>query len=130
MTMQHRPMHPRKETHFSCLDLCDLCWNSKQPQEDNAILLEIWHTGGLFQVGTALPKNLKVTIGGASGEWHVEGTVSRCQQDAYGFLAEIHVKSPRDWFPRAYQPPYLLRRNRSVAQHAGQSSVQKILRAG
>jgi hypothetical protein len=116
----------RRQTHFACLDLCDFHWTAKSAQKsgsDSAILLEVWHSGGLFQIGSALPGDSMVTISSPDGKWEVQGTVESCKQDDYGFLAEVRVDSPDAWFPHRYRPPYLMRRRHAAIV------VPKILRA-
>jgi hypothetical protein len=123
------PSKQRQEPHFACLDLCDFRWTSESAHaagSENAVLWEIWHTGGLFQIDRALPRDSTVVIGGAFFDLQIEGTVSSSQQDEYGFLVEVRVNSPKNWFPGAYQPPYLLRHR--PASHSPRR--QKILRAG
>jgi len=122
-TVQHR------DPHFACLDLCDFHCEGSAPATscgpETAVLLEIWHSGGLLQIDKAIPKGSTVTVGGTAGEWHAEGTVASCRPDPYGFLVEMRVKSRRDWFPHGYKPPYLVRR--SAADHL--RTNPKILRA-
>jgi hypothetical protein len=125
-----RPSKHRHEPHFACLDLCDFVWTSESTNAagaESAVLLEIWHTGGLFQIDRPLPKDSTVVIGGPSFDLRIEGTVRSTKQDEYGFLVELRIKSPQHWFPRSYQPPYLIRRHRPSGHRL---DGQKILRAG
>jgi hypothetical protein len=105
----------RNEARFACLDLCDFRWSGPPPASglELAILLEIWCLGGLFQTSAAIPKDSIVTIATANGL--VNGKVRSCAQDDYGFLVEVNVGDPQNWFPRAYQPAYLVRRNTLAA---------------
>jgi hypothetical protein len=111
------PTQDRNEARFACLDLCDFRWSrtvAADPEgSEFAILLEIWHSGGLFQTSNAVPEHSTVTI--VTGNGSVKGEVRSCEQDDYGFLVEVRVAEPQIWFPRAYQPAYLLHRNRLAA---------------
>jgi hypothetical protein len=112
---QVMPTKTYSGARFACLDLCDVRW-SRTPGaagSELAILLEIWRSGGLFQTSAAIPKDSTVTI--TTGNGPVNGMVRSCQQDDYGFLVEVGVVEPQNWFPRAYQPALLLRRNRLAA---------------
>ena len=105
------PTQTSNEGRFACLDLCDFRWSGPPPAAglEPAILLEIWCSGGLFQTSGAIPKDSIVTIATANGP--VNGKVRSCAQDDYGFLVEVSVVEPQNWFPRTYQPAYLVRRN-------------------
>ena len=107
-----------KQIHYDCLDLCDFSWRGARAHvagSESAILLEVWHSGGLFQTTQAVPRRSKVRIGSASSGKAVEGSVHSCREDAYGFLIEVHVSDPANWFPGVYQPPYLTRQTRVAA---------------
>jgi len=108
-----------KQIHYDCLDLCDFSWHGTRASNvagsESAILLEVWHAGGLFQTTQAVPKRAKVLIGAASSGEQVAGSVQSCREDAYGFLVEVHVSNPAKWFPAVYQPPYLTRQTRVAA---------------
>jgi hypothetical protein len=108
-----------KQTHYDCLDLCDFSWRGTPASQlvgsESAILLEVWHSGGLFQTTNAIPKRATVLIGAASSGIQVEGLVQACRVDAYGFLVEVRILDPAHWFPGVYQPPYLTRQTRVAA---------------
>lgn len=112
-----KPNQTSTQPRFACLDLCDFRWSGTHAADPEgsefAILLEIWHSGGLFQTSNAIPKHSTVAIVTANGP--VNGKVRSCEQDDYGFLVEVRVAEPQIWFPRAYQPAYLLSRNRLAA---------------
>lgn len=112
-----KPNHTSNQPRFACLDLCDFRWSpalAADPEgSELAILSEIWHSGGLFQTSNAIPKDSTVTISTRNGP--VNGKVASCGQDEYGFLVEVRVVQPRNWFPRAYRPAYLLHRTSLAA---------------
>jgi hypothetical protein len=112
-----KPNQISSQARFACLDLCDFHWTrtpaAQAEGSESAILLEIWHSGGMFQTSNAIPKDSTVTI--ATGNGPIGGSVRSCHRDDYGFLVEVQIAQPKNWFPRAYRPPYLLRRNRRLA---------------
>lgn len=97
------------EERFLCLDMLRV--SSVNPfgttSSHCAILTEIWSSGALIQTDTAIPVESILTL--AVPDCLVHAHVNSCNQDNYGFLIQITVDSPPDWFPRKYQPDHLLR---------------------
>jgi hypothetical protein len=79
---------------------------SDEASSECAILMEIWDSGAVLQTDTAIPKNSIVTLGTPNGP--VDAKVSSCKQDDYGFLIEVTVNPSERWFPKSYQPVYLM----------------------
>ena len=111
---------PNSDQPLPALDLCEIRWRPTfedgpelSVQSDQAILLEISRRGGLFQTSVSIPPNVEVDI--HIGDSVVRGSVFTITQDEYGFLADIRVESSWNWFPRRYQPAYLLLPERVAA---------------
>ena len=96
------------DIRHECLDIFPLKWpitGTKDECSDCGILLEIWRTGGLFQTGVPIPVGSRVEF--ALTGRTVQGQVTGCVQDEYGFLVHVSVHQNDNWFPQSYCPPYL-----------------------
>jgi len=70
-----------------------------------AIVLEIEPAGGLVQTTVAIPCNSEITL--ETGLGVVQGHVTSCEEDAYGYIVDFAINDQaRKWFP-AYVPPFL-----------------------
>jgi hypothetical protein len=90
-----------------CLDLMKVSWVATQEsrQSDCAILLEIEPDGGLLQTTVAIPYGSEITLN--PGPESVQGRVTDCQQDDYGYIVSFQViRGGARWFPN-YVPPFV-----------------------
>ena len=91
---------------YFCLDMLEARFASAPPvQTSDAILLEVWHSGGILQTGVPVQPGTSMLL--SPSKRSVRGRVLSCLQDDYGYVIEFAVDSEDGWFP-AYQPPYLL----------------------
>lgn len=91
---------------YQCLDLLRVKFEGRLHEEivEDAVLLEVWETGGLLQTDAeALPGCFIDFI-----QPVVRGQVNFCSKDDYGYLVDFTVSLPGSWFPVGYQPPYVL----------------------
>jgi len=90
-----------------CLDLIKVSWVTAQQsrQSDCAILLEIEPEGGLLQTTVAIPCGSKIALD--TGDGTVEGRVTGCQQDNYGYIVNfLVIAGEAGWYP-IYLPPFV-----------------------
>ena len=74
-------------------------------KSDCAIILEIEPAGGLAQTTVAIPRMSEITLDYGLGS--VQGHVTSCEEDAYGYLVNFVVHNPAEkWFPE-YLPHFL-----------------------
>jgi len=90
-----------------CLDMMKMSWVGMDGvnKSDCAIILEIDPAGGLVQTAAAIPRNSEITL--ETGQGLVQGHVTSCEQDAYGYIVDFAINDhARNWFPE-YVPPFL-----------------------
>ncbi len=90
-----------------CLDLMKVSWVGKQGsrQSDCAILLEIEPSGGLLQPTVPIPCGSEITL--SNGAELVNGQVTSCEQDIYGYIVNFTVSDrATGWYPN-YVPPFI-----------------------
>src|ERR1700682_3094875 len=90
-----------------CLDMIKVGWVGTDgfKKADCAIILEIEPTGGLVQTTVAIPCSAEITVD--TGLALVQGRVTSCEEDAYGFIVNFAINDhARNWFPE-YMPPFL-----------------------
>jgi hypothetical protein len=90
-----------------CLDMVKVSWVGTDglKKSDCAIILEIEPAGGLVQTTVAMPFSSEFTLD--TGLGLVQGHVTRCEQDAYGFIVNFTINDrENNWFPE-YVPPFL-----------------------
>ena len=90
-----------------CLDMMKVSWVSSDGfrKSDCAIILEIDAAGGLVQTTVAIANSSEITLDTGLGV--VQGHVTSCEEDAYGYLVNFVVDRPAEhWFPE-YVPPFL-----------------------
>jgi hypothetical protein len=100
------PAVSEKSQHYLCLDLLDATFESAPPIQDNAILVEVWRTGGLLHINRAVPMHCNVCLAAPAGT--VRGKVVSCLKEEAGHVVEFTVAANQNWFPETYFPPYLL----------------------
>jgi len=90
-----------------CLDMIKVSWvgTGGSRKSDCAIILEIEPAGGLVQTSVAITSRSDITLDAGLGL--VQGHVTSCEEDAYGYLVNFVVDDPAEnWFPE-YVPPFL-----------------------
>ena len=90
-----------------CLDMMKVSWAGTDgfKKSDCAIILEIEPAGGLIQTTVAIPYRSEITLD--TGLGLVQGHVTSCEQDAYGYIVNFAINDPASkWFPE-YVPPFL-----------------------
>jgi hypothetical protein len=90
-----------------CLDMIRVSWVGPNGlrKSDCAIILEIESAGGLIQTTVAIPRRSEITLD--TGLGLVQGQVTTCEEDAYGFIVNFAINDEtRNWFPE-YVPPFL-----------------------
>ena len=90
-----------------CLDMVKVSWLGTDgcKKSDCAIILEIEPAGGLVQTTVAIPRSSEITL--KTGLGLVQGRVTTCEEDAYGFIVNFAIEDEsRNWFPE-YLPPFL-----------------------
>jgi hypothetical protein len=99
----------RPNERVLCLDMFQVNWRSGRIQSsDSAILVEIGDFGGLLQTNIEIPAGKKLSIALPNGA--INGKVSSCKRDDFGYLVEILVDAAADWFQGSYRPPFLKER--------------------
>ena len=90
-----------------CLDMIKVSWvgTGGSRKSDCAIILEIEAAGGLVQTTVSIPSTSEIMLDNGLG--FVQGHVTSCEEDAYGYLVNFVVDDPgKNWFPE-YAPPFL-----------------------
>jgi hypothetical protein len=90
-----------------CLDMIKVGWVGIDgfKKTDCAIILEIEPTGGLVQTTVAIPYSTEIIVD--TGLALVQGRVTSCEEDAYGFIVNFAINDKvGNWFPE-YVPPFL-----------------------
>src|SRR5579872_5695157 len=90
-----------------CLDMMRVSWvgTDGSKKADCAIILEIESSGGLVQTTVAIPGGSEITLNTVLGL--VQGHVTSCEEDAYGYIVNFAVSDQaQKWFPE-YIPPFL-----------------------
>jgi hypothetical protein len=90
-----------------CLDMMKVSWMGTDgfKKSECGIILEIEPTGGLVQTTVAIPTSLQITLD--TGQGLVQGHVTSCEEDAYGYIVNFAVNDQTEnWFPE-YIPPFL-----------------------
>jgi len=90
-----------------CLDMLKVSWvgTDGSKKTDCGIILEIEPTGGLVQTTAAIPCSSEITLD--TGLGLVQGHVTNCEEDAYGFVVNFVIDDRlKNWFPE-YVPPFL-----------------------
>lgn len=90
-----------------CLDMIKVSWVGADglKKSDCAIILEIELAGGLVQTTVAIPSRSKITLDVGLGL--VQGHVTNCQEDPYGYVVNFVIEDrATNWFPK-YVPPFL-----------------------
>ena len=91
----------------SCLDMMKVSWVGTDgcKKSDCGIILEIDPVGGLVQTTVAIPFESKITLD--TGVGLVQGHVTSCEQDPYGYIVNFAIDDQaRNWFPE-YVPAFL-----------------------
>jgi hypothetical protein len=106
--LQADPLTVSEAQHQLCLDMLKVTWrnNLGNLMSDCAILLEIWSTGGLVQVTTAIQPGSKLEIKTKSTT--TQASVISCERDEFGFVVRFASEGAQNWFPNSYRPPYTL----------------------
>jgi hypothetical protein len=74
-------------------------------KSDCGIILEIESAGGLIQTTVAIPSSAEITLD--TGLGLVQGHVTNCEEDAYGFIVTFAINDQAtNWFPE-YVPSFL-----------------------
>lgn len=90
-----------------CLDMMKVSWvgTDEAKKSDCAIILEIEPAGGLVQTTVAIPCSSEITLD--TGLGLVQGHVTGCDDDAYGYIVNFEINDrTQNWFPE-YVPPFL-----------------------
>jgi hypothetical protein len=90
-----------------CLDMLKVSWLATDGlvKSDCAIILEIEPAGGLIQTTAGIPGSSEITLNTGLGV--VQGHVTHCEEDAYGYLVNFVIDNrAENWFPE-YVPPFL-----------------------
>jgi hypothetical protein len=90
-----------------CLDMMKVSWVGADgfKKSDCGIILEIELVGGLVQTTVAIPGCSEITLD--TGLGLVQGHVTSCEEDAYGYIVSFAVNDQAgNWFPE-YIPPFL-----------------------
>jgi hypothetical protein len=90
-----------------CLDMMKVSWVGIDgfKKADCGIILEIEPAGGLVQTTVAIPFGSEITLDTEMGL--VQGHVTSCEEDAYGFIVNFTInEQASNWFP-VYLPPFL-----------------------
>lgn len=90
------------QQHYACADMVRIDCESAS---ELAILLEIWEGGGVVQ--TSFPITAGSPIAIAVERTQVTAKVTKCEPDhGFGYLIDIGVNAPAQWFPQAYVPAW------------------------
>ena len=90
-----------------CLDMIRVSWvgTDGSRKSDCAIILEIEPAGGLVQTTVAIASRSVITLD--TGLGLVQGHVTSCEEDAYGYMVNFVIDDRgKNWFPE-YVPPFL-----------------------
>ena len=90
-----------------CLDMMKVTWMGTDgfKKSDCAIILEIEPAGGLVQTTAAIPLSSKIMLD--TGMGLVQGHVTSCEDDAYGYIVNFAIDDcGNNWFPE-YVPHFL-----------------------
>jgi hypothetical protein len=90
-----------------CLDMIKVSWvgTGGSRKSHCSIILEIDPVGGLVQTTVAIPNRSEITLD--TGVGLVQGHVTSCEEDAYGYLINFTIDDrAKNWFPE-YVPPFL-----------------------
>jgi len=90
-----------------CLDMMKVSWvgTDGYRKGDCGIILEIEPAGGLIQTTVAIPYGSGITVD--TGLALVQGHVTSCEEDAYGFVVNFAINDDAaNWFPE-YVPSFL-----------------------
>ena len=90
-----------------CLDMIKLSWVGTDglKKSDCAIILEIEPAGGLVQTSVAIANRSEITLDAGLGL--VQGHVTSCDEDAYGYVVNFVIDDrAQNWFPE-YVPSLL-----------------------
>jgi hypothetical protein len=94
------------DRRYLCLDMFEVSWRSGGlKSSDSAILLEIWALGGMLQTSVEIPHGRILTMTLPNGR--LKAQVNSCHKDDFGYLVEISVDSPAQWFAGSYAPLYV-----------------------
>lgn len=111
-----------------CLDLLQVNWvpNEKgaHPQEmcDQAILVEVWPSGGLLQATVAIKTGSRLHL--AVGKREISATAVACSKDQYGYNVEFTLARCGGWFPAAYRPAFVLPSNEELTRRSKTGPAQ------
>jgi hypothetical protein len=73
---------------------------------ESAILLEIWEGGALVQTSLPSAKGASIIVV-VNKQMEIAAEVCKCEQDGeYGYLLQIEVQTPKQWFPLGYVPEW------------------------
>jgi len=90
-----------------CLDMIKVSWLTTDggKKSDCAIILEIEPSGGLVQTNAPISVESGITLD--TGTHLVQGHVTNCEEDAYGYVVNFMVDDrATEWFPE-YVPEFL-----------------------
>jgi hypothetical protein len=90
-----------------CLDMLKVSWVGIDgfKKSDCGIILEVEPAGGLVQTTVAIPGRSEITLD--TGLGLVQGQVTSCEQDAYGYIVNFAIHDEvSNWFPE-YVPHFL-----------------------
>jgi len=90
------------QQHYACADMVRIVCESTS---ELAILLEIWESGGVVQTSFPIAAGSAIAI--AIEKTEVAAQVTKCEADHdFGYIIDINVASPKQWFPRGYIPAW------------------------
>ena len=95
-----------KGQRFLCLDLLTASFESSPPMQTEAILVEVWSSGGLLHTDRPAAPDCKFRLSG-SALGRIDAKAVGCVKDENGYVVEFAVAEGQVWFPAAYRPPYL-----------------------
>jgi hypothetical protein len=90
-----------------CLDVMKVSWVGMDgfKKSDCAIILEIEPAGGLVQTTISIASGSEITLDAGLGL--VQGHVTSCEEDAYGYVVNFVIDDrAKNWFPE-YVPTFL-----------------------
>jgi len=90
-----------------CLDMMKVTWMGADgvDKADCGIILEIEPAGGLVQTTVAIPLRSKIMLD--TGMGLVQGHVTSCEEDPYGYIVNFAINGCDSfWFPH-YIPQFL-----------------------
>ena len=94
------------QQHYACADMIRIACSPTdgKPSSELAMLLEIWEGGGVVQTSFPIAAGSPVAIA-VNRQTEVLAEVHSCEPDHdFGYLIDVNIGTPTQWFPRAYVP--------------------------